>query len=288
MTADELYALPLAEFTAARNALAAELRKQGDRAASDEAKALAKPSISAWALNQVARRQPKLVEALLSAAEDLRQAQQRLLAGGGQAKFREAGQAERKAAAALVHAAAQVLAEDGHPAGKSMLDRLEATARAASADPEAAELLRAGRLVADLNPAGFGGLEAGPFGLPAAPIPFPKQKAPPAPSPAADTRQEELARAREDVHRLQHELQALRQQAGEAEGEAARARQAAARAEREWADARAAAAKAEDAAKRAHTKEADAAEELAAIRARLDRTADELAQAEDALKQLRG
>ena len=45
---DALYRLPLAEFVAARNALA---RRAGDRAAA--VKGLARPATAAWAVNQL-------------------------------------------------------------------------------------------------------------------------------------------------------------------------------------------------------------------------------------------
>lgn len=297
--ADALYGLPLADFTAERNALAARLRKAGDRASSDAVKGLAKPSITAWALNQVARSQPALVDRLLEVAEDLRKAQQALLAGRGQAGFREASQAERAAVAALVKAAAAVLDAGGHPAAKPVLDRLEATTRAAVADPQAADRLQVGRLTGDLNPAGFGGLETGAFGLPAKPIPFPtrprsapKAKAAPAPPRQEPDGQHEesqrrLAETREDVHRLQRQLHDLRREAGELEGAAARARQAASKADRAWAEAREAAAKAEKAAAQARRVEEDAAEELAQARSRIDRAAEELERAEATVKDLR-
>lgn len=285
--AGQLYALPLAEFTSARNQLAARLRKAGDRASADAVKALAKPSVSAWALNQVALRQPELVEALLAAGRDLAQAQKRLLAGGGQAEFRAANQAEKAALAKIVQAAGAVLAPAGHSPSKPMLDRLEATARAAAADSEGGDLLRAGRLTSDLDPTSFGAL--GGFDLPSAPIPFPR---PPAaggePAVPGSDRQERLSAAREEVHRLQRDVQALRQQASQAEGEAARARQATAKADREWAAARNAAARAETLAGDARRVEQDAAEALAALRARIDQTVDELERAEAGLRQLRG
>src|SRR5579862_5078481 len=99
--AEELYALPLEEFTEARNNMAAELRKSGDKAAADAVKGLEKPSITAWALNQVRRRQPEVVTTLLAAGEELLRAQQGLLAGRNPADFREATQAERQASAAV-------------------------------------------------------------------------------------------------------------------------------------------------------------------------------------------
>ena len=46
--ADELYALPLEEFTAARDRLAKKLREDGDKAAADGVKALKKPSVPSW------------------------------------------------------------------------------------------------------------------------------------------------------------------------------------------------------------------------------------------------
>ena len=50
---DALFKLPLAEFTGARNDLAARLKREGRANDSNFVKALAKPSISAWAVNQL-------------------------------------------------------------------------------------------------------------------------------------------------------------------------------------------------------------------------------------------
>jgi len=291
---DELYPLPPGEFTAARNELATRLRKAGERAGADAVKRLAKPTLSAWALNQVAHRKPAVIQQLLAAGGDLARAQQHLLAGYGQAEFREASRTEKAAVAATVQAAAAVLGESsGQLPGKAMLDRLEATARAATTDPNAGDILRAGRLTTDLDPTSFGDLAG--FGSAAAPIPFPKRPVPeprettPPPSPRAPSdRQKRMAGAREEVSRLQRALKALREEAGEAEGEAARTRQAAGRADRAWTEARQAAAKAEQATAAARKAQDDAAETLAAIRVRLDQAADQLAAAEAELRELRG
>src|SRR2546422_163583 len=75
---DELFDLPLDEFTAARNALAKKLREQGD---SDEAKqvaALKKPPVPSWAINQVVRAKRALAESLVEAGNLLRDAQKRV------------------------------------------------------------------------------------------------------------------------------------------------------------------------------------------------------------------
>jgi hypothetical protein len=50
---DELFKVPLAEFTGNRNALAARLKKESRAEDAERVKALSKPSVSAWAVNQL-------------------------------------------------------------------------------------------------------------------------------------------------------------------------------------------------------------------------------------------
>ena len=145
---DDLYGLPLEEFTAARNALAKELTRAGDRAAAAEVKKLPKPNKAAWALNQVARQQPDEVHLLLQAGDRLREAQRQALEGDASA-LRAATRAEQDQVNRLVEAAAKL-------AGPGADDRLRATLRAAATDPAAGALLRQGRLVTDVAASGFG------------------------------------------------------------------------------------------------------------------------------------
>ena len=72
---DRLYGLPLAEFTAARNEAARELRKAGEREAAERVKALRKPTAAAGAVNRLVREQRGEVEQFLQAAVALRDAQ---------------------------------------------------------------------------------------------------------------------------------------------------------------------------------------------------------------------
>lgn len=146
--ADDLYGLPLDEFTAARNALAQELTKEGDKAAAGEVKKLPKPSKVAWALNQIARRQPDEVDLLLQAGTQVREAQRRALEGDA-SQLRATTRAEQDQVNRLVEAAAPL-------AGTGAEDRLRATLRAAANDPEAGARLRQGRLSADIESSGFG------------------------------------------------------------------------------------------------------------------------------------
>ena len=71
---DELYQLPLDEFTPARNALAKVL---GD----GEIKKLEKPNVAAWAVNQLYWRERKLYDEVIKTAEQLRTAYKQMLAG---------------------------------------------------------------------------------------------------------------------------------------------------------------------------------------------------------------
>src|SRR4029450_4547504 len=91
--AEELYGLPPGEFTSARDARAKELRKEGEREGGDAVKGLGQAAGGGgalWALTQVARGRPKDFERLLSAGEELRAAQEELLAGGERSAFQQA------------------------------------------------------------------------------------------------------------------------------------------------------------------------------------------------------
>src|SRR5262245_46377336 len=112
---DELFKLPLGEFTAARNALAAQLKKAGRQAEADEVKALPKPSASAWVVNQLYWRFRPDFDRLLDAGERLRNAQAAQLTRGA-ADVREPVNARRDAIAALLRAAERVLTDGGHGA----------------------------------------------------------------------------------------------------------------------------------------------------------------------------
>ena len=153
---DRLYALPLGEFTAARNDLAKALRTNGDREGADDVKALEKPSVAAWAVNQLARGDAATLRELLTAGERLRDAQAAVLGGGSPAKLREASAAERAVVARLVAKARDVLQSAGHSPTDATLDRIAETLRAAAVDDDARALLERGRLTRELEATGFG------------------------------------------------------------------------------------------------------------------------------------
>jgi hypothetical protein len=181
-----LYRLPLAEFVAGRDQLARQLRAAGDREAARRVAALRRPSISAWAANQLAKAAPNAMAELLEVGAALRQAQQDALAGqpGAARRLRSSSAQLRAAISRLTQRAETLLGRAGHAASDATLGRLAATLQAAAtADPPTRAALAEGRLAGDLDPAGFGlpVEEAAPAD--ATPVP-----PAPSPPPAADDR----------------------------------------------------------------------------------------------------
>ncbi|HEX2090464.1 MAG TPA: hypothetical protein VHI54_11155 [Actinomycetota bacterium] len=153
---DALYGLPPEQFTAARDRLFKQLRDDGRSAEAQEVKSLRRPTVPAWAVNQVVREHRREVEELLAAGEDLRRAQQRALFGKGGADLREGSERRRNALRAVAQAAEAMLERAGR-ASAPHLDAIRTTFESASLDREAAAELLEGRLVKELDaPAGFG------------------------------------------------------------------------------------------------------------------------------------
>ena len=152
----DLYALPLEEFTNARNALAKELAAGGDKAAAEALRALRKPGVPAWAVNQVARRDPKGIAELFDTGKQLRAAQQKLIRSGDTGAVKEATMAERRVVRTLVNKAKEVLAEGGHTPNEATLDRIADTFYATAVDEEGRELVQKGTLTKELKRVGFG------------------------------------------------------------------------------------------------------------------------------------
>ena len=155
---DRLYALPLDQFTKARDALAARLKKAGDAEEAAGVKALKKPTTPAWAVNQLARSSRDTVEQLIAEADRLRHAQQKLLHGGSAQEVWEATLAEREALGSLTVDAERILTDAGYGASRATLDKISDTLAAAAAEPRGRALLRRGILTEEMQRAGFGDL----------------------------------------------------------------------------------------------------------------------------------
>jgi hypothetical protein len=143
--AHDLFELDPKEFVAARDALARELKASGDKDGAAAVKALKRPTVPLWALNQVARREPDAVGALVAAAAEARAAQDAVLGGGKPDELRGALTRRRDAAAAVARDARAVLRESGR-SPESHEREIEEAIDAATATDEGADLLRRGEL----------------------------------------------------------------------------------------------------------------------------------------------
>jgi hypothetical protein len=203
---DRLYALPLNEFTAARDELAKRLRADGERDLADEVKGLRKPTVAVWLVNQLAREREMDVKRLLKAGEALGKAQ-------ASAKgFAEARSDEQHALERLASAAREA------GVGPQAADRAIQTLRAASLTEEGRDLLKRGRLTEELEPPGFEALA----GMPATKRPKAKPKPPPRKNPKLKKAQERVRKLKAEAERAEREATAAAERLAKAEAELAR------------------------------------------------------------------
>lgn len=209
---DRMYAGPLDEFVARRNELARSLSKEGDREGAEGVKELRKPSVAAWAVNQLARHEKMRLRSLFTAGERLRAAHEELLGGGSAEPLERARDDERNAIGELAGAAGTILEDAGHPPTEAMLDRVRDTLHAAVVDESVGERVRAGRLEKEERATGFG-FATLPAGKPV------KRKAS-ARAPDRERRERERKAAREQVLDAEESLREARRRVAEAEKEA--------------------------------------------------------------------
>lgn len=221
----KLYALPLSEFTAARNARAKALKPKDPELAAAVA-ALPKPSVAAGALNELVHEDPSEVRALVQSGKRLRQAQEAAVTGKKGADLNEAV-AEHRGALDRVQRDLRRRKLSG-----PTLEKATQTLRVASIDPDLWPLLERGLLYEDLTASGFG---LDPALVPArskTPTPTPKPAAtkptPPKPDKAAEKRKRE---ARERLREAKAALAEAEKRARAAERELQRARDAVERAQ---------------------------------------------------------
>jgi hypothetical protein len=157
---EDLYGLPLEEFTPARDALAKELKAAGQKDEAAEVKSLRKPSVAAWALNRVAREHPDAIEGLRAAGAEVRSAQDEAMSGDA-GHLRDAGRALAEEVDRVAALAADVLRDAGRPVTPSQQEKFVATLRTAAVDGEAGDSLARGVLVEELESTGFSLLAPG-------------------------------------------------------------------------------------------------------------------------------
>jgi len=151
---DALFKLPLAEFTGARNDLAARLKREGRANDSNFVKALAKPSISAWAVNQLHWNYREAFDRLLSTSQCFRQSQTSHPATR-MADLRGSLDARGEALSHLSDLATVLLREAGHNPTPDTIHRITTTLEALSAHATPSDGPTPGRLSQDVDPPGF-------------------------------------------------------------------------------------------------------------------------------------
>jgi hypothetical protein len=160
----ELYRSAHDAFVAERKRLAGELKAAGDKLAAARLSKLARPTLSAWAVNQLWWQAREPFERLFAAAARLRAGDQ---SGAGE---------RRDALANLKSRAASLLVDAGHAVSEGTLRRVTTTLSALAAsggfEPDAP-----GALAADRDPPGFDAAALGGFGA-AASAPAPPARAP--------------------------------------------------------------------------------------------------------------
>jgi hypothetical protein len=146
---DDLFRLALAEFTGARNALAARLKKEGRPNDADRVKLLGKPSISAWTVNQLYWNHREEFDQLIATGKRFRATPRR----GG--KVTDSLDARREALVQLSDLAAELLRDGGHNPSPETLHRVTTTLEALSAHALLGDGPTPGRLTGDVDPPSF-------------------------------------------------------------------------------------------------------------------------------------
>ena len=177
-----------------------------------------------WTANQLARREPGELRALLRSAEELRKAQEKALAGKGGGDLQKRLDEQRRAVRALAKLGRDILADEGRSVSDAIVDRIAKTLDAAALDEGSRFLLRAGRLTEEVEPLGFEVLA----GMSAAPAK--SRSAAAKPTPKSKSKSSAVAEARRGVQDAQREARERAREAAHAEREADRAESAAAKA----------------------------------------------------------
>ena len=148
--ADGLYALPLGDFTPARDALVKE--HKGDKELAARLKALKKPSLAAWVVNLLVRRDAGQVDQVLQVGTALREAQANL---DGE-ELRALTRQRRQLTAAVTTQARSLARDEGVKVTQAVADQVESTLTAAMVDEDAAQAVRSGLLIGALAATGVG------------------------------------------------------------------------------------------------------------------------------------
>jgi hypothetical protein len=150
--ADALYAGPADSFTEMRNQAA---KGVGDKELAARVKKLKKPSVAAWAVNLLVRRESEQIDSVLGLAGQLRAAAEAL---DGE-ELRALTRQRRQLTAALATSARGLAREAGVRLTGPVVEQVEGILNAAMLDPVAAQAVRTGRLVTAFTSTGVSELD---------------------------------------------------------------------------------------------------------------------------------
>jgi hypothetical protein len=224
---EDLYAKPRDDFISSRTELARRLKAAGRSDEAAQVAKLRKPSVAAWAVNQLSRREAKSLGELVEAGDQLKKAQR-----SGK-DLRTTTETRRRLIDRLVQSAAAILVEGGHADSPSALQGVAYSLEAIATDADALDQVRRGVLEKELPaPARFGEMA----GLQLVPDQEDQEERPPKGGRRAPSKLDQ--RARQKVDRLtgqaetaEEEARSLADAAAKAERAAIRARNDAQRAE---------------------------------------------------------
>ncbi|XRQ15964.1 hypothetical protein ACN3XK_35345 [Actinomadura welshii] len=147
--ADELYGVRPAEFVATRTRLAQEAKDAGDRPLAKRIGALRRPTLSAWAVNLLARSASGDLGRLLGVGEEIRAAWS---SGGG---LGDLEQRRARLVGSLLRTAGELAADAGNPLREQAVREVEDTLQAATVDAAVAAEVQEGRLSQPRSHTGF-------------------------------------------------------------------------------------------------------------------------------------
>ena len=153
--AEPLYAGPVGDFVAARDALARQATAAGDKPLAAEVKKLRKPSVAAWAVNLLVRREHQQIEQVLGLAASLRAAAAALDGD----ELRQLTRQRRQLTSALTTTARGRARAAGTRLSESVAEQVEGVLTAAMLDPVAADVVLTGRLVSAFTSTGVDDLD---------------------------------------------------------------------------------------------------------------------------------
>jgi len=232
--AAELYSLAPEEFTAARNARAKQAKDEGDDGLAAQLRRLRKPTVGAWLVNQLVRRNRAQVEQLFDLGAKLRAAQGTL----GADALRALGEQRRRLTRAVAEQAADIGREEGRKVSAQVVTAVEETLRSAMVDPQAGSALATGLIVDTFSSTGLDPVDiAAVVAVPGAVAEDSGSGAGATSATAAPARKApEKRRDEKAIAKTRQELEEAEQVLAQAEGEAESARQAAVEAARRTAD----------------------------------------------------